>query len=64
MGSLTEQEIAVIKKLNHSLYTVEFINERMGRRPENVLINAPAALQQMGVEGFMDAVRCMVKESL
>lgn len=61
MSKLTDKEQQVIKRLDHNLYTVEFVAEWLDRKPENVFINAPAALQQMGVEGFMSAVRCLCR---
>lgn len=61
MKGLTAEERLVIEELNDSLYTPQFVEEWLGRTPENVLVNAPAALQQMSVIGFVRAVRCMVK---
>lgn len=37
-------EIEIIEKLGHPLYTVEFLEEWVGRN-DNVMVNAPAALQ-------------------
>lgn len=45
-----------IDSLNHPLYTGDFCAEWWEREPESVFINAPAALQQMVVEGFVAAV--------
>lgn len=61
MSKLTAAEKSAIEKLGHTLYTADFIEDWLDCEPENVFTNAPAALQQMGVEGFMAAVRCIVK---
>lgn len=53
---LSEKEKEVIKRINHPLYTIEFIEEWINR-DDNVAINAVAALQAMGVEGFYEAVK-------
>lgn len=52
---LTEEQKEVIQKLNHSLYTVEFLQEWINR-DDNVIINAPAALQAMAASGYLAAV--------
>lgn len=62
MNKLTVAEKEVIQKLNHKLYTVNFVEEWVTRPAENVFINAPAALQQAMVEGFIEAVRAIVKQ--
>lgn len=61
MSKLTDRERQVIKKLDHGLYTVEFVDEWLSRESENVFMNAPASLQRMGVEGFMSAVRSLCR---
>jgi hypothetical protein len=60
MVELTEKQKEIIKRLNHSLYTVEFLNEWLNRQ-DSVFINAPAALQCMGAKGFLSAVKAMEK---
>ena len=62
--TITEKQEAIIRRLNDPLYTVEFLKEWVNRN-DNVFINAPAALQAMGVSGFFAAVRAIerVKES-
>lgn len=62
MSKLTVAEKEVIQKLNHKLYMVNFVEEWATRPAENVFINAPAALQQAMVEGFIEAVRAIVKQ--
>ena len=57
MMKLTDAEKAVIEQLGHSLYSVDFIENWISREPENVFVNAPAALQQMGVNGYLEAVK-------
>lgn len=57
---MTEKEKEVIRKINHSLYTVEFLEEWINRN-DNVLVNAPAALQAMGANGFYEAVKVIAK---
>lgn len=49
-------EIAIIEKLDHPLYTVEFLKEWVGRN-DNVMVNGPAALQAMGANGYYEAIR-------
>ena len=57
---MTDKEKKIIKKLNHSLYTVEFLEEWLTRN-DNVFVNAPAALQAMGAKGFYEAVKAMAE---
>lgn len=52
---MTDREQEIIKKLNHPLYTVEFLEEWKDRK-DNIFANAPEALQVMGAKGFYDAV--------
>lgn len=53
---LTEQERAIVEKLGDTLYTPDFLQVWINRK-DNVMINAPAALQAMGAHGFYQAVR-------
>lgn len=39
---LTEAEKEIVKKLAHSLYTVDFLEEWINRN-DNVFVNAPSA---------------------
>ena len=55
---MTYKEKEVVRKLNHSLYTVEFLEEWINRN-DNVFVNAPAALQTMGAKGFYEAVKAI-----
>lgn len=57
---MTDKEKAVVKELNHSLYTVEFLEEWKDRE-DNVFVNAPAVLQAMGANGFYEAVKRIVE---
>ena len=56
-SALTDTERWVIKLLNDPLYTVDFIEEWLSSEPADIFINAPVALQKMGVNGFLTAVR-------
>lgn len=61
MIKLSEDEKKFIEELNHPIYTAEWVEEWINRK-DNVLVNAPAALQAMGARGFYEAVRsCMPK---
>ena len=55
MTTLTEEQKEVIRKLNHSLYTVEYLQEWINR-DDNVITNAPAALQAVAASGYLAAV--------
>lgn len=57
--SLSQAEKDLINRMNHPMYTVSFIESWLNRPPVNVYSNAPTALQQCLVEGFMQAVRAM-----
>ena len=46
---MTDREKDIIKDLNHSLYTVEYLEEWVNRN-DNVFVNAPAALQPMSAK--------------
>ena len=55
---MTDREKDIIKDLNHSLYTVEYLEEGVNRN-DNVFVNAPAALQAMSAKGYYEAVKRM-----
>ena len=55
---MTDREKDIVKRLNHSLYTVEYLEEWVNRN-DNVFVNAPAALQAMGAKGYYEAVKRM-----
>lgn len=57
---LSKEEKVLIIKLNDPLYTVEYLEEWINRK-DNVLVNAPAALNAMGAKGFYQAVKRMVR---
>lgn len=58
---LSEDEVKVITELNHSLYTVDYIQHWINR-DDNVFTNAVAALSAMGAKGYYEAVRMMVNK--
>lgn len=58
---LTEAEKEIVKKLAHSLYTVDFLEEWINRN-DNVFVNAPSALQACSAKGFYEAVQLMAKK--
>lgn len=60
MIELTEKQKEIVRRLNHSLYTVEFLEEWLNRN-DNVIINAPAALTCTGANGFFAAVEMIEK---
>lgn len=53
-------EIEIIEKLDHPLYTMEFLEEWVGRN-DNVMVNAPAALQAMGANGYYEAIKLIAE---
>lgn len=55
---MTDREKDIIKDLNHSLYTVEYLEEWVNRN-ENIFVNAPAALRAMSAKGYYEAVKRM-----
>lgn len=57
--NLSQAEKDLINCMNHPMYTVSFIESWLNRPPANVYSNAPTALQQCIVEGFMEAVKTM-----
>ena len=60
MIKLTQSQKDLIDKLNHPIYTVDYIEEWVNRN-DPININAPAALAAMGAKGFFDAVKCFEK---
>lgn len=61
---MTDVEKLIIELLDDESYTAQFVEEWTRRPVENVFINAPAALQQMAVDGFYRAVRRMAENLL
>lgn len=57
---MTVKEKEIVKKLNHPLYNVEFLEEWL-KRNDNVFVNAPSALQAMGAKGYYEAVKQIAK---
>lgn len=60
MTEITEKEKMIINSLNHSLYTVEYLQHWINRN-DDVSINAPSALQAMGAKGYYQAVKQIAK---
>ena len=61
MVKLTEREKEVINALGHPLYTVKYIETYLELSPASVFVNAPLALIQMSVDGYLSAVRAYIK---
>ena len=57
---MTAKEREIVERLNHPVYTMDFLEERIQKK-DNVFINAPAALQAMGAKGFYEAVKQIAK---
>lgn len=57
---MTAKEREIVERLNHPVYTTDFLEEWI-QRNDNVFINAPAALQAMGAKGFYEAVKQIAK---
>lgn len=60
MIKISDKQKEIIRKLDHKLYTVEFLEEWLNRN-DSVFVNAPAALQAMGADGFFAAVKMIEK---
>lgn len=60
MIEISDKQKEIIRKLDHKLYTVEFLEEWLNRS-DSVFVNAPAALQAMGADGFFAAVKMIEK---
>ena len=60
---LTIKQRAIIERLDHSIYTPEFIEEWINRN-DTIDENAPGALQAMGAKGFYSAVFAIEKLEL
>ena len=57
---MTAKEREVTDRINHPVYTSDFLAEWIERN-DNVFVNAPAALQAMGAKGFYAAVQQIAK---
>lgn len=57
---MTAKEREIVERLNHPVYTMDFLEEWIQRK-DNVFINEPAALQAMGAKGFYEAVKQIAK---
>lgn len=60
MIEISDKQKEIIRKLDHKLYTVEFLEQWLNRS-DSVFVNAPAALQAMGADGFFAAVKMIEK---
>ncbi|MEY8369767.1 hypothetical protein AALA24_13525 [Anaerovoracaceae bacterium 42-11] len=60
MIKLTEKEKDLINALDDSLFTRNFVEDWINR-DDNVVINAPAALQSANAKGFYRAVHKIVQ---
>ena len=60
MIEISDKQKQIIRRLDHKLYTVEFLEEWLNRS-DSVFVNAPAALQAMGADGFFAAVKMIEK---
>ena len=57
---LTDEEKKVIEEIGDSVYTPDFV-EHWVNRHDSIFANAVAALQSMGAEGFLKAVRGVIR---
>lgn len=60
MYIISEKEKELITLINHPVYSVDFL-EKWINRNDDVVVNAPVALQTMGAKGFFQAVRQLVR---
>ena len=60
---LTDEEKAIVERLGHNLYTVDFLEEWINRK-DNVYTNAPAALQACTAHGFYQAIKAMAQNNV
>ena len=58
--TMTDKEKMIIEKMNHPVYTVDFLEEWIYRE-DSVLANPVAALQAMGAKGFYEAVKAFTE---
>ena len=58
--NITEEEKTIIRNLNNSMYTVEYIEEWINK-DDDVKINAVAALISCVAKGYYGAIKDMVK---
>ncbi len=59
---LSDAEKAIVEKLNHSIYTVNFLEDWINRK-DDVFTNAPAALQSCTAYGFYQAIKAMANHA-
>lgn len=58
---LTDKEKEIVRKLNHELYTVEYLEEWLSRN-DNVYIDPREALKTMAAHGYYTAVKKMIEQ--
>lgn len=58
---LTDKEKEIVRKLNHELYTVEYLEEWLSRN-DNVFIDPMKALNTMAAHGYYTAVKKMIEQ--
>ena len=59
---LTDEQVAVIERLNDRLYTAENMRDWYESDSANVFINAPLALQQAIATGYLRAVDRIIEQ--
>ena len=57
---MTPSQEHIVAILDHPRFTVEYMREWTARN-DDVMINAPAALQAMEAKGYLEAVRIFEK---
>ena len=58
---LTPRQRELIERLNHPVFTPDYIESWIGRN-DDVSVNAPAALSAIEAKGFFAAIRCLEEE--
>ncbi len=61
--TLTDNEKAIVIRLNHPFYTIDFLEEWVNRN-DDVYVNAPAALQACTACGFYQAIKAMAQNNV
>ena len=58
---MTAKEREIVERLNHPVYTTDFLEEWIQRK-DNVFINAPAAPEKRCSEGIVNILKAAVEE--
>ena len=61
--TLNERQLRIVRKMNHPLFTVEYIEDWINRNPDWFVGLGPRMFHTR-VMGFMDAVRCMERNAV